>query len=303
MSIDFTLVRRVSKIMSGGGPDVSATEAIALAKDLRSQSKRAQRLIGRISGLGELAKQVRDVPVVVVDRPNWSVGAAHSIESMFTQPDYQTPEIELPFGSGQLSLVLSLIAPRILGQYDPYAGEKGRLLLVAPNIAEFRGAYDLDRRDLCLWVSIHELTHALQFAAAPWLREYIVSRVRWLVEHETGSDVDEVISELTAIMSLLEGHAEYVMNEVPLAYMPSRKHIMRAMARRRKSGNAITRKIRDYVGITEKGKQYSRGRDFTRHVIDEVGLDGFNRIWDDPINTPMPSEISNPDQWIERVLS
>ena len=76
----------------------------------------------------------------------------------------------------QVGALTGMLSQRVLGQYDLAlldASVKPRLLLLAPNLAQAARTLGVDRDELVLWVSIHEITHAVQFSGAPWLREYL----------------------------------------------------------------------------------------------------------------------------------
>ncbi|NLW14211.1 MAG: hypothetical protein GX037_06720, partial [Trueperella sp.] len=285
MTIDPRTVQRVAKVLSGGGPPLPQARAKATVRDLRTQAMRAPHLVSKITGLTEAAKQAAKVEVLVVDRASWAGAAAVSIEAML-------PPEDNPIGTAELSLVLSAVAPRILGQFDPYTSDEGRLYLIAPNVASFRQNYDLDRRDLSLWVAVHELTHAVQFAAAPWLTQTILDHARTIMSlSDTPADTEateateettaeEHFERITATMSLLEGHAEYVMNNVPRQRMPGRDRIIEAMADRRSNKNPLVAFISNRMGMTAKVKQYTGGEKFVEGVIDRAGMDVFNRVWE-----------------------
>src|SRR5665647_3399981 len=97
---------------------------------------------------------------------------------------------------------LALLATRVLGQFDPYtpgpAG--GRLLLVAPNVLRTERGMRVVPGDFRLWVCAHEQTHALQFAAAPWLAGHIRSEVAGLLQEVTRTSRG---SELAAMLARL----------------------------------------------------------------------------------------------------
>jgi coenzyme F420 biosynthesis associated uncharacterized protein len=111
-----------------------------------------------------------------------------------------------------------------------------------------------------------------------------------------------VIDRLTGFMSLVEGHAEYVMNAVSPAVIPSQPEIeARFAVRRQKGGNPLDRLLRRLLGLDAKTRQYVEGSAFVRQVVDKIGLDGFNAIWASPETLPAKGEISEPDKWIARV--
>ncbi|MYV51562.1 zinc-dependent metalloprotease [Streptomyces sp. SID3212] len=218
----------------------------------------------------------------------------------------------------------------------------GRLLLVAPNIVHVERELDVDPHDFRLWVALHEETHRTQFTGVPWLRDHlqgeiqsflaetdvdpmtIVERLREAAQSLTGNrpegtdnDGDngrsivelvqtpgqrEVLGRLTAVMSLLEGHADYVMDGVGPQVVPSVAEIREKFQQRRASGaSRLDQALRKLLGLDAKLRQYRDGERFVRAVVDEVGMDGFNRVWTSPNTLPTKAEIAKPADWVARV--
>ncbi|WP_260115247.1 zinc-dependent metalloprotease [Ornithinimicrobium sp. INDO-MA30-4] len=111
----------------------------------------------------------------------------------------------------------------------------------------------------------------------------------------------EQIAKVTAIMSLLEGHADVVMDEVGPAVIPSVDQIRKRFNERRKGAGSIDVILRRLLGLDAKMKQYRDGAVFVRAVVDQIGRDDFNTIWTSPQTLPLPSEISDPAAWVRRV--
>jgi coenzyme F420 biosynthesis associated uncharacterized protein len=110
-----------------------------------------------------------------------------------------------------------------------------------------------------------------------------------------------VLDRLTALMTLLEGHAEFVMDGVGPEVVPSVEEIRSRFNQRREGGNPVERVLRKVLGIEVKLRQYAEGRKFVHGVVDRVGMRGFNRIWDSPLTLPRISELTDPDAWVARV--
>nr|WP_246361375.1 zinc-dependent metalloprotease [Haloechinothrix aidingensis] len=244
-------------------------------------------------------------------------------------------------GAGvQTGLALAFLGSKVLGQYDPFGGAgdagepgEGRLLLVAPNVLQAERAMDVPGDDFRMWVCLHECTHRLQFTAVSWLREYFATEVDRFINamDDTAagslSRLPEVLREarnhrpgalgmaealqspeqrrafdrLIALATLLEGHADYVMDAVGPRVVPSVEEIRRKFTERRKGGSLIDRFLRSLLGIDAKIKQYEQGAAFVRHVIDRVGMTGFNQVWQAPEYLPTREEITDPDAWLHRV--
>jgi coenzyme F420 biosynthesis associated uncharacterized protein len=218
---------------------------------------------------------------------------------------------------------------------DGAGGRHGRLLLVAPNVVQTEREMDVDPRDFRLWVCIHEETHRLQFTAVPWLRDHLEGEVHaFLAETEVDPGavlqrlreaVDgladavrgrgeislielvqspaqrAILDRLTAVMSLLEGHADYVMDGVGPAVVPSVAEIREKFQRRRAGTGHLDVALRRLLGIDAKLRQYRDGEKFVRHVVDAVGMDGFNRVWTSPNTLPSRNEIMDPEAWVNRM--
>ena len=230
--------------------------------------------------------------------------------------------------------LLAFMASKVLGQYDLAPGGTPALMLVAPNLMAVAEELDVDRADFRAWVCMHEETHRVQFTANPWLRDHLVEQARSLAVdmapdperlQELAGRVAEVLPELfregsagladlfttpeqrerlaalTAVMSLLEGHADVVMDDVGPAHIPTVAHIRRKFTARRKGAGAPDRMLRRLLGLEAKMRQYRDGAVFVRGVQEQVGVDGFNAIWTSPDTLPLAREIEDPPSWVRRV--
>ncbi|MEL5958684.1 zinc-dependent metalloprotease [Streptomyces sp. CLV115] len=217
----------------------------------------------------------------------------------------------------------------------------GRLLLVAPNIVHVERELEVDPHDFRLWVALHEETHRTQFTAVPWLRDHLQGEIQTFLEEtdvdpmtvlerlreaaqslaggrpegEEGEDGGrslvelvqtpaqrEILGRLTAVMSLLEGHADYVMDGVGPEVVSSVGEIREKFQQRRARGaGRLDQALRKLLGLDAKLRQYRDGERFVRAVVDEVGMDGFNRVWTSPNTLPTKAEIARPADWIARV--
>ncbi|HQX87037.1 MAG TPA: zinc-dependent metalloprotease [Ornithinibacter sp.] len=230
--------------------------------------------------------------------------------------------------------LLAFMASKVLGQYDLAPGGKPALMLVAPNIIDVASTLGVDRADFRAWVCMHEETHRVQFTANPWLREHLIAQARELAvdlapdserlgeltelltqrlpevfrEGSTGltglfttPEQREKMADLTAVMSLLEGHADVVMDDVGPAHIPTVAHIRAKFSEKRKGAGAPDRMLRRLLGLEAKLRQYRDGAVFVRGVQKSVGVDGFNAIWTSPETLPLAREIEDPQAWVRRV--
>ena len=237
----------------------------------------------------------------------------------------------------QVGVILGFLSGKVLGQFEFFERSGGQLLLVAPNLVAVERQLRVDPRDFRLWVCLHEVTHRVQFTAVPWLRQHMLDEVAALtatvdsdpaeLRRRVGNALGElvkvvrgqgdgagllsalatpeqrvVLDRVTAFMSLVEGHAEYVMNAVSPSVIPSQQMIeSRFATRRRRGGNPLDRLLRRLLGMEAKTRQYVDGSAFVRTVVDRVGVPGFNAIWTSAKTLPTKAEIAEPSRWITRV--
>jgi coenzyme F420 biosynthesis associated uncharacterized protein len=236
----------------------------------------------------------------------------------------------------QAGTVLAYLSGKVLGQYEVFSGEPGQLLLVAPNIVEAERRLRVTPRDFRLWVCLHEVTHRTQFTAVPWLRRHFLDEVQAFVDASRSAEVPlaerlraamstladavrnpdsrasvldvvqtpeqkAVLDRLTALMTLLEGHAEFVMDGVGPDVVPTVAEIRARFNQRRQAGSPLEKLVRRLLGVEVKLRQYAEGRKFVHAVVERVGMDGFNRVYDSAENLPTMAEFADPDAWVSRV--
>jgi coenzyme F420 biosynthesis associated uncharacterized protein len=236
----------------------------------------------------------------------------------------------------QAGTVLAYLSGRVLGQYEVFSSDPGELLLVAPNIVEVERRLDAVPRDFRLWVCLHEVTHRTQFTAVPWMRDYFLSEVRAFTDaaaasseqfterlrHGLGALAEAVrdpesrasvldlvqtpaqkavVERLTALMTLLEGHAEFVMDGVGPQVVPTVAQIRTGFNARREAHNPFERVIRRLLGIEVKMRQYAEGHKFVGAVVDRIGIEAFNAVWTSAETLPTLAEVADPESWIARV--
>jgi coenzyme F420 biosynthesis associated uncharacterized protein len=239
----------------------------------------------------------------------------------------------------EVGALLSYLAPKVLGQFDPFfpgvdGAPGGRLLLVAPNIVAVERELKVAPDDFRLWVCLHEETHRVQFTAVPWLRGYLNAQIERVVDsaeldpsvisqmlrdgvkrvievlsgNQEFSIIDlvqtpaqkETVDIITAVMSLLEGHADVVMDGVGPEVIPSVATI-RSRFTVRREGQGFDKVIRKLLGLDAKMRQYRDGAAFCRAVIERVGMAGLNRVWTSEETLPTRAEITDPALWLARV--
>jgi len=217
-------------------------------------------------------------------------------------------------------------------------GGPGRLLLVAPNVVQVERDLDVDPGDFRRWVCLHEEAHRLQFGANPWLRRHVTAEARSLSAElltrprDTGERLQSVlaglpdvlrgtaggsgagladllqspdqrdrVARLVAVMSLLEGHADVVMDDVGPQVVPTVATIRERFTARRRGRGSMDQVVRRVLGLDAKTRQYADGARFVRGVVADVGWDGLNVVWTGPQTLPTPAEIADPAAWVARV--
>lgn len=345
--IDWSDAARVAGWLVPPGPTASRTEIEDLVASLRRAAARAVAPV--VTATGMLPADGRDLAhdplttVRVVDRARWAQAGAASMAAM-TAGTLRAPSgravplaAELA-SSAEVGGALAFLSTKILGQFDPYAAGSGELLLVAPNVLHVEREMRVRPEDFRLWVCLHEQTHALQFAAAPWLAEHLrertsalvagigdVSTSPWqttarlagfargvyaavrgqdgapLVDGLLTPDQRVTFDEVTAIMSVLEGHADVMMDDVGPSVVPSVRSIRAKFDKRRATPQGRDGVLRRLLGVDAKMNQYRNGAAFVRAVTAEIGMTGFNAIWTDRHALPSAREIADPIAWVRRV--
>jgi len=336
--VDWDFAVTLGAKVAGDGPDISAEDAAAAVRELREGARRSTGLVRDFTGL---VAQDDTAPVLVVDRRGWvqanADGFATLLEPIITKLTEKkgTPTgLSLSVGSrvtgAEVGLMLGFLGTKVLGQFDPFYAPSGRLLLVAPNVVHVERELEVDPHDFRLWVCLHEETHRVQFTAVPWLREHLFAqmeaiadtiepsrflddglrRVSEAIRGGNASILDlfstpeqkEVIDRVTGVMSLLEGHADVVMDGVGPSVIPSVDHIRERFNKRRQGLGTLDRVLRRLLGLDAKMAQYRDGAKFVRHVVDTAGMERFNAVWERPENLPSKAEIEDPAAWVTRVL-
>lgn len=335
-AVDWGLAAGLGSRLVGGGPRLTRQEADGVVAELYYLAGEATSLVQQTTGLdGYLRSDVR-----VVDRPEWIKSNVESFRRI-SEPLNQrldnasvfTKEVGSRVTGAQLALVLSFVGSRVLGQFEVFTEEDPRLLLVAPNIVTVERQLQADPRDFRLWVCVHEQTHRIQFAAAPWLTGHLLENIHEFMQLSdmgtqellsrlagavrtlrSGDDPDGIIGalqspaqkvvfdRLTAVMSLLEGHADVVMDEVGPQAIPTVRSIRAAFQSRRASAEGgMEGVMRKLLGMDVKARQYAQGARFVRAVLADGGMERLNQVWEGPVNLPTRIEIENPELWLQRL--
>jgi coenzyme F420 biosynthesis associated uncharacterized protein len=238
----------------------------------------------------------------------------------------------------QLGYLLGFMGSRVLGQYDLalLSAEQtpGRLLFVEENIRTTANALHVPIGPFRTWIALHETTHAFEFEAHPWLRPYLSSRLErqltlfgrdarglgrealrglgrtlrgeadgehWM-ERLMGDEQRRLFRETQAVMSLLEGFSDYVMDEVGKGLVPGVETISAKFHERRNRRSPFERSMLRLTGMDLKLEQYKKGERFVRAIADARGPAALTRLWEGPETLPRDGEIEAPERWVTRVM-
>jgi|tagenome__1003787_1003787.scaffolds.fasta_scaffold20626169_2 coenzyme F420 biosynthesis associated uncharacterized protein len=240
--------------------------------------------------------------------------------------------------AAECGLVLGYMSQRVLGQYELSLLEPERpprLLFVEPNLARAVRDLEIDADSFLRWIVLHEVTHVLQFAGVPWLRDHMGSLMREYlgtveVRIERGAagglpsmpdmralverfregglvalvqtrEQRDIFDRIQAVMSVIEGYSEHVMDAVGEKVLPAYEGLREAMERRRRSRSAPERVLQRMLGLDLKMRQYEQGKRFCDAVASRHGVAMLNRVWESPGAIPTLAEIEDPEAWVARI--
>jgi coenzyme F420 biosynthesis associated uncharacterized protein len=222
-----------------------------------------------------------------------------------------------------VALMLEFLSRRVLGQFDPQLLGKEpvqpRLYLVEPNVGSWERQAGLPGDDLRRWLILHEMTHAWQFSAHPWLRDHLDHHVQALVTLSSRSGSSrgmerlraltvgvpsqwDLVRRLQATMSLIEGHGNLVMNLVGRRLLPSFDRLEAAYRARSRERGMLEQLVLRVTGLEMKMEQYRVGERFALAIHDRYGMQVLNRAWESPETLPRSDELDDPERWYRRVV-
>lgn len=209
------------------------------------------------------------------------------------------------------------------------------LYFVGQNIVETERRFGFVPKDFALWVAVHEVTHRFQFAGVPWLQDRFFSLIggylgslqldaRGLASRLSAAgrklmagsmppeernpvyllasdEQRQRLDDLQALMAVVEGHGNYVMDAVGKEVIPSFPRMRRVFERRREQTTLLQRALNHVIGLEMKLRQYELGQKFCESVVASEGAGALGRLWVSPASFPSLAELREPDRWLRRV--
>jgi coenzyme F420 biosynthesis associated uncharacterized protein len=255
------------------------------------------------------------------------------------------PAVQLAMGallSTEIGVVVGYLGQRVLGQYELVLLDEAveerppRLLFVLPNLAQAVQAFGAEEKEFMTWVTLHEVTHAVQFAGVPWLHGHVAGLVRELLKSAelrvdaprklrmpSGNEIRRIVNALRegdlvsivttkaerqtldrvqAVMAVIEGHAEHVMDAVAPDLLPSLPRLRTALDRRRRSQSVLSRLVGRLLGLELKLRQYEQGKYFCDAVVRERGPGALHHVFSSPEALPSLAELRDPAAWLARTV-
>jgi coenzyme F420 biosynthesis associated uncharacterized protein len=323
--VDWREVRRTARARLDR-PNEDRALLAAAATDYRHLADRLEKPL--LNFVGPLPKAASLPRFEALDRDGWldlNLGilqrAVDPVLESGRMPNSLIVEVGRAGVNRYVGYMLAFLGRRVLGQYDPQLmsaepiGGEG-LYLVETNVDEWQRHANLPNEDLRRWLILHEMTHAWQFAAHPWLRPHMEESMRVLIDSvaKKGPTVARfaafagvlpaqwrVMRQVQGTMSVIEGYSNLVMNQLGSKLLPGFDLLERAYRERTSGKSALEVLIWKLTGLDLKLQQYQRGETFCRAVYDSHGMAALNRVWDGPESMPTLRELGNPEAWHRRV--
>jgi coenzyme F420 biosynthesis associated uncharacterized protein len=348
--IDWILAEKLAVAVAGRGE----TEAVAPPADLAAIAADAAVRVAAYTGL-EPTQPLP--PPEAIGRREWVRANVATMQRMLDPVLSRAgeglgvlrPAVSLTasvIATTEVGMVLGFLAQRVLGQYELVMLEKApaddppRLLFVLPNLASAVRSLDAPEDEFLTWVTLHEVTHAVQFSGVDWLQGYLAGLVAELLRSAelrldaSGStssirsrlpsraelrrglraarDGDVIgifaspgeratLDRVQAVMAVIEGHAEHVMDAVAPELLPSLPRLRTALDRRRKSSRGLARLMGKLLGLELKMRQYEQGKIFVDAIAAAAGQEALMRVFSSPEALPTLAEVTDPEAWIARM--
>lgn len=343
--IDWFIAQRIATFVAGTG------DAELPTVDLKPLATQSEERVVAYTGL----KPARPLPPPEgISRREWVASNVDSMRSLLDPVMSRAgrnlgplrPAVQIGMGavlSAEVGIVLGYLGQRVLGQYELVLLDEAvqerppRLLFVLPNLGQAVHTFGADEREFMTWVALHEVTHAVQFAAVPWLHGHVAGLVRELLGNAevrldaprrlrapspadvrrfatalrhgdliailTSKSERDLLDRVQAVMAVIEGHAEHVMDAVAPDLVPSLPRLREALDRRRRSQSALSRILAKLLGLDLKMRQYDQGKRFCDAVVEAGGVSALHNVFSGPEALPSLRELEEPESWLARTAA
>jgi coenzyme F420 biosynthesis associated uncharacterized protein len=340
--LDWAAIRSIARRRIAPRPGrLSSAERRAAEAFYAAAADRVAPLVAQAIGT-ELTEPLQ--PPTVIDRLAWVDLNLATFQGLIGRLEAELSDRTAPRGAGaslarivnrnvgnfQLGWLLAFLASRVLGQYDisllaTTSPTRGRLYFVEANVAATARNLGVDRDTFRTFIAIHEVTHAYEFEAHPWLRAHFASLVEdmlhrlaadsgglWsrLVDARRGrghwmerlmsAEQREAFARTQALMSLLEGASNHVMHAVGARILPGFDELHARFEGRHRRRGPLEQSVYRLTGLDLKLEQYAEGERFVAAVVDRGGPAAFARVWRGPEWLPTLDEIRAPELWLAR---
>jgi uncharacterized protein (DUF2342 family) len=303
---------------SGDGPVdwVAAAEAAKAATDPGSLALSPAQEAGYADDVRDARDRVRAVTGIGFDLPDtvevhhrhhWidaNIATFERVMRPLADEVGLLPGLARSANTASMSVSLAFLANNVLGQYDPLLladGEPHKLYFVHPNIEKVSRMLAVDPARFRRWIAFHEVTHAAEFAAAPWLPGRLERAVEEAIDGLGEGTIDrEALRSLDTTMTSVEGYAELVMDR---AFDDEYADLREKLEARRRGQGPLSKLMRRFLGLGMKRQQYERGKAFFDHVADARDVEAAAAVWRSPSHLPTAAELDDPDRWLARVGS
>jgi coenzyme F420 biosynthesis associated uncharacterized protein len=210
---------------------------------------------------------------------------------------------------------------------------EGTVWYVVPNIVATERRHRFRPADFRLWIALHETAHRRQFRGVPWLPghiqglldEYLGSvevddealkrlsqRLQGLARRVIAGEKIElldllvtpeqktIVDRVQSTMTVLEGHGEFVMDQLGDRLVPNHQHMHDTLRARRNAPGAAERLIQQLLGFRQKLDQYAMGERFVRRLFERGGMAAVNQVFAEPAALPTMDEVRDPDRYLAR---
>ena len=296
--VDWRAVAAAAKAATPRGDiELTADERAGYRTDVRAARDRLRSVGGVDFDLPET--------IEIQHRHHWidaNVATFRRVVEPLEEQSSLLPGVSRAINTGTMAITLGFLGRNVLGQYDPLLladTDDHSLYFVRPNIRRVARQLNVDYPRFRRWIAFHEVAHAAEFGAAPWLPTYLETRMQETVTDLTEGQLNrEAYQDLNTAMTAVEGYAELLMDR---AFDAEYADLRAKLDARRKGGGPVVQLFRRLLGLGLKRQQYERGAAFFEAVADARSVAAASAVWDGPENLPTDAELDSPGRWLQRV--